>query len=227
MELILRDASFVGRPSVLHTSGAISGEILAPLRGFGMSVGSCHPLQTFQSPARAVESLKSSYFCIEGDPKACRAARRFVNDIGARYFEVPGDLKGLYHAGAVLASGGIVTLLSFSIEVLSQCGLTESEARKVLLPLVEGTLANIGAGGPARALTGPVRRGDAGTVERNLQALSAANRSAADLYRLLTKRAVSLAEEAGVSPDALATLRRLVDEASGVPDSRIRSHFKS
>jgi predicted short-subunit dehydrogenase-like oxidoreductase (DUF2520 family) len=150
-----------------------------------------------------------------------------VNDIGARYFEVPGDLKGLYHAGAVLASGGIVTLLSFSIEVLSQCGLTESEARKVLLPLVEGTLANIGAGGPARALTGPVRRGDAGTVERNLQALSAANRSAADLYRLLTKRAVSLAEEAGVSPDALATLRRLVDEASGVPDSRIRSHFKS
>src|SRR5437764_1481193 len=82
-------------------------------------------------------------------------ARRFVKAIGARYFEIPTEQKSLYHAAAVMASGGVTALVSASLEMLAHCGLPEKEARRVLLPLVEGTLKNIGAVGAAKALTGP------------------------------------------------------------------------
>src|SRR6185436_6425227 len=148
------------------------------------------------------------YFCIEGEARAIRVARRLVRGIGARYFEIPTEMKSLYHAAAVMASGGVVSLLSFSLEMLVRCGLSASEAQRVLLPLVEGTVANVSAIGPERALTGPVRRGDSGTVARNLAALRSVDSDAAALYRLLAQRAVLLVEEHAGNPDALKEVRR-------------------
>jgi len=208
VELIASCASTVGRPVVLHTSGAIASKALEALNEFGMSVGSCHPLQTFESPKRAMAIVGASYFCIEGERRAVGVARRFVRDAGARYFEIPTEMKSLYHAAAVMASGGVVALLSYSLDMLARCGLTPSEARRVLLPLVEGTVANVSALGPERALTGPVRRGDSGTVARNLSALGAVDSGAAEIYRQLARRAVMLVEEHAGNPDALQEVRR-------------------
>lgn len=208
VELIASNASAIGRPVVLHTSGAIASNALAALSAFGMSVGSCHPLQTFESPASALAIVGSSYFCIEGKPGAVRVARRLVRDIGAGYFEIPTEMKSLYHAAAVMASGGVVALLSFSLDMLVRCGLGPTEARRVLLPLVEGTVANVSAIGPERALTGPVRRGDSDTVARNLAALGAVDPDAAEVYRRLAQRAVALVEERAANPAALLEVRR-------------------
>jgi predicted short-subunit dehydrogenase-like oxidoreductase (DUF2520 family) len=179
-------------PTVLHTSGALSSLVLAPLERAGFVTGSCHPLQTFESPARSISSIRRSYFCIEGEPKAVRVARKLVTDIGGRFFEIPTEQKGLYNAGAVLGSGGITALISISLEILSRCGLSEKDSRKVLFPLIEGTIANIQAVGPALAMTGPIRRGDAGTVKRNTQALSGVHPDWARIYKLLAKRALIL-----------------------------------
>jgi predicted short-subunit dehydrogenase-like oxidoreductase (DUF2520 family) len=208
VELIECNASTIGRPAVLHTSGAIASSALGALNEFGMKVGSCHPLQTFESPNSALAIVGSSYFCIEGERVAVRVARRLVRDIGAKYFEIPTEMKSLYHAAAVMASGGLVALLSFSLDMLVRCGLAPSEARRVLLPLVEGTVANISALGPERALTGPVRRGDSGTVARNLAALGAVDPDAAEVYRRLAQRAVALMEEHAANPGALLEVRR-------------------
>jgi predicted short-subunit dehydrogenase-like oxidoreductase (DUF2520 family) len=208
VELIESKASTVGRPVVLHTSGAIASTVLGGLNEFGMSAGSCHPLQTFESPKRALAIVGYSYFCIEGERRAVRVARRFVRDVGARYFEIPTEMKSLYHAAAVMSSGGVVALLSFSLDMLARCGLTPSEARRVLLPLVEGTVANVSALGPERALTGPVRRGDSGTVARNLAALGAVDPDAAEVYRRLAERAVMLVEGHTANPGGLLEVRR-------------------
>ena len=208
VELIQRNGSTIGRPAVLHTSGAIASSALASLTELGMSIGSCHPLQTFESPQRALAIIGSSYFCIEGEPGAVRIARKLVRDTDARYFEIPTEMKSLYHAAAVMASGGLVALLSFSLDMLVMCGLKPSEARRVLLPLVEGTVSNVSALGPERALTGPVRRGDSETVARNLAALDSADSHAADLYRLLARRSVALVEQHAGNPDALQEVRR-------------------
>jgi predicted short-subunit dehydrogenase-like oxidoreductase (DUF2520 family) len=177
---------------VLHTSGALSSEVLGPLTAFNMSTGSCHPLQSFSSPARALALVSQSYFCIEGKPRAVRAARRLVRRIGARHFEIPTGMKGLYHAAAVMASGGIVSLISISLEMLAQCGLDETKSKRVLLPLVEGTIANVRALGPGRALTGPVRRGDTKTIERNIEAIAPLDSRWLRIYMLLTEQAATL-----------------------------------
>ena len=208
VELIERNSSTLEQPVVLHTSGAIPSDELAALKAFGMSVGSCHPLQTFESPNSALAIVASSYFCIEGEARAIRVARRLVRGMGARYFEIPTEMKSLYHAAAVMSSGGIVALLSFSLDMLVRCGLAPSQARRVLLPLVEGTVANVSAVGPERALTGPVRRGDSGTVARNLAALRAIDSDAAELYRQLARRSVALVEKRAATQDALLEVRR-------------------
>jgi len=178
--------------TVLHTSGALSSKVLAPLKPAGFVIGSCHPLQTFESARRSVAAIRRSYFCIEGEPPAVRAARKFVRSIGGRFFEIPTAQKELYHAGAVLASGGLTALLSISLEILGRCGLNEKAANRVLFPLIEGTMANIQAVGPARALTGPVRRRDAGTIRRNIRALACVDQDWAKIYKLLAKRSFTL-----------------------------------
>jgi predicted short-subunit dehydrogenase-like oxidoreductase (DUF2520 family) len=94
--------------------------------------------------------------------------------------------------------------------MLSRCGLSEREAADVLLPLIEGTIANVRSVGPARALTGPVRRGDAGTVERNIEALKGMDPSWLEAYRLLARRGVELAESDGVDKRSLIKLDRLL-----------------
>lgn len=172
----------------LHTSGALSSEALSPLTDCEISTGSCHPLQSFETPARALALVRQSYFCIEGKPRAVRAARRLVRSLGAGHFEVPTDMKALYHAAAVMASAGVVSLLSISLEALARCGLDEKKSRRVLLPLVEGTVANVRAVGTARALTGPARRGDVKTIERNIEALARVDKRWLQIYLLLIQK---------------------------------------
>ncbi|HKY06386.1 MAG TPA: DUF2520 domain-containing protein, partial [Blastocatellia bacterium] len=132
--------------------------------------------------------------------------------IGARAFRVPTEKKALYHAAAVLASGGVVSLLSASLDMLVRCGLGPPEAGRVVLPLVEGTVASLRSHDPARALTGPVARGDLGTVERNLRAITEDAPEYLAAYKLLGLRAVALARQAGREPGQLAAIKRRLEE---------------
>ncbi|HEU4390379.1 MAG TPA: Rossmann-like and DUF2520 domain-containing protein [Blastocatellia bacterium] len=194
----------------LHTSGALSSDVLADLRPRGFSVGSCHPLQTFPSTTAALELVQRSYFCVEGDRPAVRAARNLVRRVGAQYFEIKPDEKSLYHSAAVLGSGGVTALLSVSLEILARCNLGERQSLRVLLPLVEGTVNNIRGIGPARALTGPVPRGDAGTVRMNLEALGKIDPDWRELYRLLSRRAVALTRDAGIPSEKIKAVLPLL-----------------
>jgi predicted short-subunit dehydrogenase-like oxidoreductase (DUF2520 family) len=198
------------RAVVLHTSGALSSEVLAPLAEMGFALGSMHPLQTFASAASAVAMIQQAYFCIEGERRALQVARSFVKAIGAHSFAIKTEAKSLYHAAAVLSSGGLTALLSVSMELLEGCGLKRDEARKVLLPLVEGTVANIRKLGAPGALTGPVRRGDAGTVRKNLQAIAAVDPRALELYRLLAARSLELVKDSYADQAKLGKIRRLL-----------------
>ena len=203
----------------LHVSGAVSSEALAPLRGIGISIGSCHPLQTFETPARALAAVPRSCFRLEGDRVALRAARKFVREIGGRQIVLPDELKGLYHASAVMASGGLVALLSVCSELLCACGLTEPESIGALLPLVQGTIDNVRHAGLVSALTGPVRRGDLGTLEKNLTAIALDKPERLDLYRMLADASLDLAKRQGMSGSRIKAMRRIIRRSIGLPRS--------
>lgn len=184
--------------SALHVSGALSSEVLKPLAEVGFHVGSLHPLVSVSDSVSGVISLGNAFYCLEGDDTAVRVARMLVRDLGGRSFAIDSRHKALYHAAAVMASGHVVALFDIATEMLTRCGLNQTSARRVLLPLVGSTVKNLSSSEPARALTGTFARGDLATVRRHLAALTSDTlEDALAAYRLLGQRSLRLMEKNG------------------------------
>jgi len=182
-------------PVALHTSGALSSEVLKPLRKLGFAIGSLHPLLSISDAKSGADLLSRAFFSVEGDAPAVRVARSIVHNLGGRTFGIPADAKALYHAAALTASPNIIALFDIALEMLSSCGLSRRRAQQVLLPLVESTLANLKLRDPKRALTGPFKRGDAATIRKHIVAMRSANlHDALAAYALLGRRSLAMAK---------------------------------
>jgi predicted short-subunit dehydrogenase-like oxidoreductase (DUF2520 family) len=107
---------------------------------------------------------------------------------------------GAYHCAAALASNYLVAALDAAAQVLAAAGVPAAQSVQALLPLAEGALRNVSTKGTTDGLTGPVRRGDAVTIQRHLEALRAMP-DVAELYRALARRAVEIAARID-GPDA-------------------------
>jgi predicted short-subunit dehydrogenase-like oxidoreductase (DUF2520 family) len=200
--------------TVLHTSGALSSNVLSGLRDAGFHVGSMHPLVSVSDAASGAESLRTAFYCVEGERAASRVARSLVRDLGGQSFSISARDKALYHAAAVMASGHVVALFDIAVEMLLRCGLNRARARAVLIPLLRSTLENLSAHEPARALTGTFARADVATVRHHLQALHRQNsRDALAAYRLLGQRSLRLAESSGADAMALKEVALALEEA--------------
>lgn len=188
----------------LHTSGALSSNVLSRLRDAGFSVGSLHPLVSISDPVSGAESLHQAFYCVEGEPAAVRVARTLARDLGGNSFSIDTRDKALYHAAAVMSSGHVVALFDIAIEMLMRCGLNTRRARAVLMPLLRSTLENLSMHDPARALTGTFARADAATARKHLNALLSQSASdALAVYTLLGQRSLQLAKVSGVGANAL------------------------
>ena len=198
----------------LHVSGALSSEALATLRERGFAVGSMHPLAAVSHPEAGAESLSRAFYCVEGDARAVRAARRVVRDLGGRSFTVPAEAKALYHAAAVMSAGHAVALFDLAAGLLELCGLSRRHASEVLLPLAQSALDNLSRQPPERALTGTFARGDASTVRKHLAALRrAGDDEALAAYALLGSVSLRLARRAGAGDERLEEITRLLSTA--------------
>ena len=197
--------------TILHSSGALSSEILEPLREAGFSTGSLHPLVSISDPLSNPEIFAGVFFCLEGDSRALRTAERIVHRLGGHSFTLRGRMKPLYHAAAVTTSGHVVALFDIALEMLSHCGLKSRKAQRILLPLLQSTLTNLASKVPAKALTGTFSRADVATARRHLAALQAEGlKDALSAYLLLGRRSAELAPKAGASQENLAAIKRLL-----------------
>ena len=180
----------------LHTSGALTAEVLAPLRERGWSIGSVHPLMSVSDARDGGAALRGGYWSVEGDKTALRLAKTIVKDLGGKSFSIRSEDKPLYHAAAVMVSGNVTALFDVALEMLVQCGLTRKTAHSVLLPLIASAVHNLETKDPAEALTGTFSRGDVETVKRHLAALKKHELAdALELYRLLGQRSLKLTKK--------------------------------
>ena len=203
------------RRIVLHTSGALSSNVLRPLRRAGFATGSLHPLVSISDSRSGSESLARAFFSVEGDSAAVRLAGSLVRDLGGRSFRLDSRRKALYHAAAVTAAPNMTALFDIAVEMLGRCGLSPQRARQILLPLAESTLANLATQDPARALTGTFKRGDVSTVEKHLAALKSANLpQALAAYVLLGQRSLLLARRHNPNRVGLDQIERLLSRAA-------------
>ena len=201
--------------AAVHCSGAAGLDPLEAAAVQGADVGSFHPLQTFATADRAREKLAGSAFAIEASDAALEAQlTEMARAIGGKPFTLAG-CRGLYHAGAVLASNALVALLDTAAGLWESLGLSKDEGLRALLPLVRGTIENLDDIGLPGALTGPISRGDVGTVERNLSALAKHAPDAVALYVELARRTIPIATAQGtLRPEAAAKLHDLLDTAT-------------
>lgn len=185
---------------VFHCSGAIASEILQPLAEQGALIASVHPIKSFADPRQAIYSFQPTYCGVEGDTAALAILQPLFEKIGGIAFTIDAKQKTLYHAASVLACNYLVALQSLSLRAFAQAGVEESLALKVLQPIVQDTVANVFKLGPAAALTGPIARGDAAVVAKQLAALQLSLPLEAEVYRLLGLEALSLAYQRQKTP---------------------------
>ena len=160
---------FSGRVA-FHLSGALPAEVIAPLRSAQTSVGSFHPLRALTGAAG--ETLAGVFVAVEGDPEACREGLRFASALGAHGHRIAADAKALYHAGATLAAGGTVALISLAAGAWARAGLPEPQSRTALAELASSAASGAAARPFEEALTGPVARRDLGTIRSHRDALA-------------------------------------------------------
>jgi predicted short-subunit dehydrogenase-like oxidoreductase (DUF2520 family) len=182
---------------VVHCSGALSSDILSSARDCGAAVATLHPLQSFASVEQAVSLVPGSFCTIEGDSGALPIVRQMIEDLGGILLEITAEKKTLYHAAAVAASNYLVTLMHLALELNEAAGLPSDTSFNALLPLIRGTLSNIGTKGIPGGLTGPIARGDVATVSAHLKAIEKDAPELLLLYRCLGLYTVGLAKAKG------------------------------
>lgn len=208
----LQDAGDWSGTVCFHCSGALSSEVLRPLRASGASVASAHPLRSFADPAVAARDFAGTWCGVEGDPSALHRVGSLFEGAGAHCVALRADGKSAYHAGAVVASNYVVALLDMALHLFEQAGIERQQALQLIAPLSRGTLQNVLTHGPAASLSGPILRGDGATVAAQLEVLARPEHQAA--YRALGRVALDLARQRGLAePEALDRIDTLLGNA--------------
>ncbi len=165
---------------VLHSSGALSSDELQPFKRLGAVAATAHPLMSFVPGSPG--TLAGVPVAIEGDARALPRLKAILRQLGASAFKIDKSSKPVYHAFGAFSSPLLIAYLSVMESVAELAGLGRSEARKRAERIVRATINNYFKDGPEASLSGPLRRGDTGTIRRHLQALEP-EPALAEIYR--------------------------------------------
>jgi predicted short-subunit dehydrogenase-like oxidoreductase (DUF2520 family) len=202
------------RQTVFHTSGSLSSLVLYKLRSNGASTGSIHPLISISDPFRGASQFDGSFWCVEGDGRAVSLGKRLVGAIGGTSFSIDPSMKPLYHAAAVTAAGHVTAVSDMAVQMMIACGVDESSARRILLPLIESTVENLKHQRAEQALTGTFARLDVKAFERHLLAFEKnLSRDIVRLYLELGERSLDLVERRDGPSAAVDSFRKAVSMA--------------
>lgn len=182
---------------VFHVSGATPSSALQSAASRGALTASVHPIKTFPDAELAVQRFPGTFCGAEGHPDALRVLKPAFESIGATVFEIAAELKPIYHAGGVFSCNYLAALIETALRAHEKAGIPRAASLKALEPLVRETVDAIFDKGPARALTGPIARGDIATVKHQLEIVEDWDAGMGALYRGLGLVAVALAESDG------------------------------
>jgi predicted short-subunit dehydrogenase-like oxidoreductase (DUF2520 family) len=206
---------------VVHTSGRHGLAVLAPARSVGAQVAAMHPAMTFTGTAVDLDRLPGTVFGLTADEDQRPFVEGLVADLGGTPMWVPEEMRTLYHAGLAHGANHLVTLVTEAMEILSAAGAADPAG--TLRPLLTAALDNALEHGDA-ALTGPIVRGDLGTVRAHLEDITANAPQTVPSYVALARATLSRAVTDGrVVPIRAARIRELLDAAvAGRPLRRVR-----
>jgi len=201
---------------VVHTSGRHGLAVLAPAVAIGAHAVALHPAMTFTGTPTDLGRLAGCVFGLTAASPADRElAEALVADLGGRPMWVPEEMRTLYHAGLAHGANHLVTLVTEAMEILVAAGATDPAG--TLRPLLSAALDNALSQGDA-ALTGPIVRGDAGTVAAHLEDLAVNAPQTLPSYVAMARATLQRAVADGrVSALRARTISTLLDAAAPAP----------
>jgi len=179
--------------SVVHCSGALSTDILGSAKKLGAQIGAFHPLQTFASVKQAIENIPGSTFALEAEEPLLNTLKDMATALDGHWVELKARDKVIYHASAVIACNYMVTLVKLATDLWQSFAIPPHQATQALMPLLRGTLHNIDTVGIPQCLTGPIARGDTGTIKKHLDALQKVAPALLSTYQELGLQTIPIA----------------------------------
>ena len=200
-------ASHLAGKGVIHTSGARDAQALLALAAQGAMTGSLHPAYPFADVEAAVRGLAGTTFALEAeDDQLVIWLTDLVHALNGVVLRIPPGGKVLYHAALVIASNYTVTLYAAAERLLLALSEDRAAVDGALNALVGATVNNLRFQGVPDALTGPLVRGDMGTIESHLKALEQQDAQLAQVYRDLARLSFPMLEARGIPTDAIESL---------------------
>jgi predicted short-subunit dehydrogenase-like oxidoreductase (DUF2520 family) len=205
---------------VVHTSGAHGIDVLRPAVEVGALPLALHPVMTFTGRSEDLERVAACSVGVtaaEGDEAAWNVGEALAVEMGAEPVRIPESARALYHAALAHGANHLMTLVADCTELLRDSGIPQPE--RLIAPLLSAALDNVLRHGD-RALTGPVTRGDVGTVRAHLAVLAERAPGVAPAYAALARRTVARASHAGMlALDAAKELTELLNDHAEGQDS--------
>ncbi len=154
---------------VIHTSGRHGVTVLAPVAHHGAVALALHPAMSFPGNPEDPDRLPGAVWGVTSDPAVRVVGEAIVLELGGEPVWVPEEARPIYHAALAWGASYVVTLATTAADLLTRAGV--EHPNRILAPLLGASLDNATRYGDA-GLTGPVARGDAGTVAAHLRALA-------------------------------------------------------
>lgn len=199
-ELVRADA--VGAQRFVHFSGVHSHQVLSSLAAAGGHIAACHPAMTVPEGAHDPELLHGTAWAITAPAAERDWVHDLVADLGGDGFDVPADRRALYHAGLSLGSNAVAAATAAARQLLLAANV--DDPARFLTPLAHASVDNIAARG-ASAITGPIARGDVGTIGTHLETIADDLPALTDPYMHLSTAILDVVR-AGLDPDDAAAL---------------------
>ncbi|GAA1200055.1 putative oxidoreductase, contains short-chain dehydrogenase (SDR) and DUF2520 domains [Prauserella alba] len=200
---------------VVHTSGAHGVGALHAAADVGALPLALHPVMTFTGRAEDLDRLTTASVGItatSGDDAAWHVGEALTVEMGAEPVRVPEAARPIYHAALAHGANHLATVVADCVDLLADAGVDHPD--RVVAPLLSASLDN-SLRHHGRALTGPVARGDTGTVTAHLRVLAERAPDVEPTYTALARRTVARARLAGLlGEDAAAELENLLDNRS-------------
>ncbi len=198
----------MGGKAIVHTSGVKPASVLGLFQVQGAVIGSLHPVFPFANIETALLRMPGSVFALEAEGLLREWLTALVESVSGHILVIPPGSKALYHAALNFVGAYTVTMYNIAASIFETMGINTPEAHRALYSLMLAAIQNIQTDGLPGALTGPISRGDAGTIADHLAALQSAgiDHGILDAYEAIARLTLPIAAAQGIDISELDLL---------------------
>jgi predicted short-subunit dehydrogenase-like oxidoreductase (DUF2520 family) len=182
---------------VFHLAGRFGLDVLKPLERSGAQLAALHPVRSLTGSQISVDDFAGTACLAEGSSRALDLLKPLITEIGGSWLPVSVIDRGLYHASVSIVSNITKSVAWKAQKWQQKAGLPAETAAAVTHQLLQSTMEDLTRAGARQTITGPVIRGDTSTIEAHMEALRASHPEDIDVYRVLARTVLELAQERG------------------------------